>query len=235
MASIPAAPHHEIHYIGRVNWLRAAILGANDGIVSTASLVIGIAASGASREAILLSGVAALVAGAMSMAAGEFVSVSAQADVERADLAIERSAIAEHPDAEREELRDIYISRGLDPELAERVAAQLMKVDPLGAHARDELGITPAGAARPIQAAGASAASFAAGAAAPLIAALIASAAWSIAVIAGVSLLCLALLGYLGAQAGGARRWRSVARVLFWGLFAMAVTAGAGHLFGAVV
>ena len=224
-----------MHYIGRAGWLRAAMLGANDGIVSTASLVIGIAASGAGREAVLLSGVAALVAGAMSMAAGEYVSVSAQADVERTDLRIERQAIDQYPDAEREELRDIYVERGLDIELAEKVAEQLMAADALGAHARDELGLTEAATARPIQAALASAASFSAGAAMPLLAILASPARALIPVIAVVSLLCLGLLGYLGARAGGARRLRSVGRVLFWGVFAMAITAGAGHLFGAAV
>lgn len=228
-------PHHEVHFINRVSWLRAAVLGANDGIVSTASLVVGIAASGATRESILLSGVAALVAGAMSMAAGEYVSVSAQADVEQADLAKEKQALDQQPEIERLELRDIYIERGLEPELADKVATQLMAADALGAHARDELGITDTGTARPIQAAMASAASFAVGAAAPLVAAAVAPEAGRISFIAVISLLCLILLGYLGARAGGARRLRSIIRTLFWGALAMVVTAGAGHLFGAVV
>ncbi|MBB3980576.1 VIT1/CCC1 family predicted Fe2+/Mn2+ transporter [Sphingobium fontiphilum] len=228
-------PHHEVHFINRVSWLRAAVLGANDGIVSTASLVVGIAASGAARESILLSGVAALVAGAMSMAAGEYVSVSAQADVEQADLAKEKQALDQQPEAERLELRDIYIERGLEPDLADKVATQLMETDALGAHARDELGITDTGTARPVQAAMASAASFAVGAAAPLLAAAIVPEQGRITCIAAISLLCLVLLGYMGARAGGARRMRSIIRTLFWGALAMAVTAGAGHLFGAVV
>ncbi|MDI1296376.1 MAG: VIT family protein, partial [bacterium] len=164
-----ADPHHAVHYVNRVGWLRAAVLGANDGIVSTASLLTGIAASGATRDAILLSGVAALVAGAMSMAAGEYVSVSAQSDTERADLAKERQALVQQPEAEWRELRDIYVDRGLTPDLAGQVARQLMATDALGAHARDELGISDISTARPVQAALASAASFAAGAAAPVL------------------------------------------------------------------
>jgi VIT1/CCC1 family predicted Fe2+/Mn2+ transporter len=228
-------PHHAVHYVNRVGWLRATVLGANDGIVSTASLMTGIAASGASSQAILLSGVAALVAGAMSMAAGEYVSVSAQSDTERADLAKERKALATQPHAEWAELRDIYIERGLTSDLAGQVAEQLMAADALGAHARDELGISDIATARPVQAAMASAASFAAGAAPPVIAAALVSAGNAIPAIVGVCLLCLALLGYVGARLGGARPLRSIVRTLFWGAMAMAVTAGAGHLFGAAI
>ena len=228
-------PHHAIHYVNRVGWLRAAVLGANDGIVSTASLMTGIAASGASSQAILLTGVAALVAGAMSMAAGEYVSVSAQSDTERADLAKEEKALRTQPHAEWVELRDIYVERGLTPELAGQVAEQLMAADALGAHARDELGISDLATARPVQAALASAASFAAGAAPPVVAAALAPAGGAIAAIVGVCLLCLALLGHVGAKLGGAKPLRSIARTLFWGALAMTVTAGAGHLFGAAI
>jgi VIT1/CCC1 family predicted Fe2+/Mn2+ transporter len=235
MTSIEAAPHHVVHYVNRVGWLRAAVLGANDGIVSTASLVVGIAASRADHATILLSGVAALFAGAMSMAAGEYVSVSAQSDTERADLAKESAAIASQPAVELAELRDIYVGRGLDPVLAAEVAAQLMAADALAAHARDELGLSENSAARPVQAALTSAATFSAGAAAPLAAVAISPIALLIPVLAVASLLFLALLGYLGAVAGGGRRLRSVVRVTFWGALAMAITAGAGKLFGAVV
>ncbi|WP_311270129.1 VIT family protein [Sphingobium sp. WCS2017Hpa-17] len=228
-------PHHAVHYVTRVGWLRAAVLGANDGIVSTASLMTGIAASGASSQAILLTGVAALVAGAMSMAAGEYVSVSAQSDTERADLAKEEKALRTQPHAEWVELRDIYVDRGLTPDLAGQVAQQLMAADALGAHARDELGISDSVTARPVQAALASAASFAAGAAPPVVAAAMAPAGGAIAAIVGMCLLCLALLGYAGAKLGGAKPWRSIVRTLFWGVLAMAVTAGAGHLFGAAI
>lgn len=228
-------PHHAVHYVNRVGWLRAAVLGANDGIVSTASLMTGIAASGASSQAILLTGVAALVAGAMSMAAGEYVSVSAQSDTERADLAKEEKALRTQPHAEWVELRDIYVERGLTPELAGEVAQQLMAADALGAHARDELGISDLATARPVQAALASAGSFAAGAAPPVVAAALAPAGGAIAAIIGVCLLCLVLLGHVGAKLGGAKPLRSIVRTLFWGVLAMAVTAGAGHLFGAAI
>ncbi|MEC3911684.1 VIT family protein [Sphingobium sp. CR2-8] len=230
-----AQPHHAIHYVNRVGWLRAAVLGANDGIVSTASLMTGVAASGAGSQSILLSGVAALVAGAMSMAAGEYVSVSAQSDTERADLAKEQAALASQPHAEWVELRDIYVDRGLTRDLAGQVAEQLMAADALGAHARDELGISDLATARPVQAALASAASFATGAAPPVLAAALTPASGAIPAIVGVCLLCLLLLGYVGARLGGARPLRSVVRTLFWGMLAMAVTAGAGHLFGAAI
>ncbi len=235
MTGRDAAPHHAVHHINRVGWLRAAVLGANDGIVSTASLVVGVAASRADHGTILLTGVAALIAGAMSMAAGEYVSVSAQADTEAADIAKERVAIATQPEAERRELRDIYVERGLEPALAEKVADQLMAADALTAHARDELGISDMSSARPVQAALTSAATFATGAAAPLAAVAASPAGAIIPVVAVASLLFLALLGYLGAVAGGGRRARSVVRVTFWGAMAMAVTAGAGRLFGAIV
>ncbi|WP_420143549.1 VIT1/CCC1 transporter family protein [Sphingobium sp.] len=228
-------PHHAVHYVNRIGWLRAAVLGANDGIVSTASLMTGIAASGAGAESILLSGVAALVAGAMSMAAGEYVSVSAQSDTERADLAKEEKALLTQPHAEWIELRDIYVERGLTLDLAGQVADQLMATDPLGAHARDELGISDVATARPVQAGLASAASFAVGAAPPVLAAAMVPPDHAMTVIVGISLLCLALLGGAGAVLGGARPWKSVIRTLFWGALAMAVTAGAGHLFGAAI
>ncbi|MDV5823655.1 VIT1/CCC1 transporter family protein [Sphingobium naphthae] len=234
-APITARPHHAVHYVNRVGWLRAAVLGANDGIVSTASLMTGIAASGASAQAILLSGVAALVAGAMSMAAGEYVSVSAQADTERADLAKEAKALRTQPHAEWVELRDIYVERGLTPDLAGQVAQQLMAADALGAHARDELGISDLATARPVQAALASAASFAAGAAPPVLAAALAPAALAVPAIVGICLACLALLGFVGARLGGARPPRSILRTLFWGALAIGITAGAGHLFGAAI
>ena len=227
--------HHAIHYVNRVGWLRAAVLGANDGIVSTASLLTGIAASGASSQTILLSGIAALVAGAMSMAAGEYVSVSAQSDTERADLAKEKKALAQQPRVEWEELRDIYVERGLSADLAGQVATQLMEADALAAHARDELGISEVSTARPVEAALTSAATFSAGAIAPVLAAAFSPASTAIAVVAIVSLLCLALLGHAGARLGGGKSPRSIARVVFWGVLAMLITAGAGKLFGAAI
>lgn len=225
-------PHHAVHYVNRIGWLRAAVLGANDGIISTASLMTGIAASGAGAQAILLSGVAALVAGAMSMAAGEYVSVSAQADTEHADLAKEQAALVQQPHIEWQELRDIYVERGLSADLAGQVAEQLMAADALGAHARDELGISEIATARPVQAAMASAASFAGGALPPVVAAALVP---GVGVVAGVCLLCLVLLGYVGARLGGAKPLRSIVRTLLCGTLAMAATAGAGHLFGAAI
>lgn len=226
--------HLEGHVISRVGWLRAAVLGANDGIVSTASLIMGVAAAGSSKSAILVAGVAGLVAGALSMAAGEYVSVSSQSDTEKADLAKERAELAASPEAERRELSQIYVDRGLTPDLADRVAEQLMQHDALAAHARDELGISSFTTARPIQAAVTSAATFTAGAAAPLLAVVVTPTAWLMAVVAGSSLIFLAVLGGLGAAAGGAGLVRPVARVVFWGGIALAVTAGIGHLFGVV-
>jgi VIT1/CCC1 family predicted Fe2+/Mn2+ transporter len=227
--------HSERHRSGRIGWLRAAVLGANDGIVSTASLVLGVAAAAADRQQILLAGVAGLVAGAFSMAAGEYVSVSSQADTEGADLLRERRELAEDPEAEESELTAIYERRGLEPNLARTVARQLMTHDALGAHARDELGLADAFAARPLQAALASAATFAVGAALP-IATIIVAPPWSLdTVVAGASLLCLAGLGALAARVGGASAWTGAARVTFWGALAMAATAAVGALFGTSV
>ena len=229
------ATHRERHSVARIGWLRAAVMGANDGIVSTGSLIVGVAAAEASRSAVLVAGVAALVAGAMSMAAGEYVSVSSQADTERADLARERAELAGQPELEREELANIYVQRGLDPALALQVADELMANDALGAHARDELGISEITTARPLQAALASAITFSVGASAPLLTVPLAPQGLLVPVVAGVSIVCLAALGYLGARAGGAPIARSVARVTFWGVLAMALTAGIGKLFGAAV
>jgi VIT1/CCC1 family predicted Fe2+/Mn2+ transporter len=212
--------------------LRAAVLGANDGIVSTASLIIGVAAADASRSNVLLAGVASLVAGAMSMAAGEYVSVSSQADTEAADLFRERSELEQQPDFEQEELTRIYQSRGADRETAASVARQMMEHDALMAHARDELGLSDVHTARPLQAAMASAATFTAGALAPLAVVLLAPVSMLVPAAAATSLVCLAILGAMGASAGGAPIGRSVLRVTFWGALAMALTAGVGHLFG---
>ena len=224
--------HAERHKTHRIGWLRAAVLGANDGIVSTASLVLGVAAAGADSKGILVAGVAGLVAGAMSMAAGEYVSVSSQADTECADLARERKELAESPEDEHAELAAIYVKRGLDAALASKVAAQLMQHDALGAHARDELGISDTLAARPVQAALASAITFSAGAVLPLLIVVLFPVSvlmWSV---AGSSLLFLALLGSLSARAGGAPVIPAVLRVTFWGALAMVLTAGVGALFG---
>lgn len=227
--------HRERHRNERISWLRAAVLGANDGIVSTASLVVGVAAAAASRHQVLVAGVAGLVAGALSMAAGEYVSVSSQADTEQADLKRERTELATQPRAEEDELAGIYVQRGLQPELARTVARQLMKRDALGAHARDELGLTSELAARPIQAALASAASFSVGAGVPVLTILIAPETTLVVTIAVVSTLCLIALGALAARAGGASAVVGAARVAFWGALAMAVTAGVGKLFGTSV
>jgi vacuolar iron transporter family protein len=227
--------HSERHRAERIGWLRAAVLGANDGIVSTASLVVGVAASGASDADVLVAGIAALVAGALSMAAGEYVSVSSQADTERADLARERGELQQQPAAEEDELAAIYVGRGLEPALARTVAQQLMAHDALGAHARDELGFSDTASARPLQAALASAATFAVGAALPILAVVVAPSSRAILVVSGVSLVCLVALGGLAARAGGAPAWIGAARVGFWGALAMAVTAGVGALFGTAV
>lgn len=227
--------HPEEHLVGRVGWLRAAILGANDGIVSTASLLIGIAAASADKGAILLAGVAGLVAGAMSMAAGEYVSVSSQSDTEAASLAKERAELATQPEAEHAELRTIYVSRGLDPTLADQVATQLMAKDALGAHIRDELGLSEVSTARPIQAALTSAVTFAIGAALPLLVAILSPASLAIWIVAVSSLLFLGALGYAGAIAGGASPWKPTTRVVFWGAMAMALTAAIGSIFGTAV
>jgi vacuolar iron transporter family protein len=225
----------EIHRSGRVGWLRAAVLGANDGIVSTASLLIGVAASEATRSAVLVSGIAGLAAGALAMAAGEYVSVSSQADTERADLEVERREQAQDSEAETRELAEIYAGRGVEPTLAHKVAQQLMAHDPLGAHARDELGISANGQPRPLQAALASAAAFAAGAAVPLLTAAAAPEASLSLFVASASLACLASLGALAARVGGASLLTGALRVTGWGAFAMAVTAGIGWLCGVAV
>lgn len=228
-----AAKHPEHHRLQRSGWLRAAVLGANDGIVSISSLMLGVAASHHSDHlGVVLSGAAALAAGMCAMAAGEYVSVSSQADTERADLRTEARALLTNTEEERRELAQIYIERGLDPELAAEVARQLMEKDALGAHARDELGLTDELAARPFQAAMASAASFVAGAAVPLLVASLASTERLIWLVAGISLLCLAVLGAVAAKAGGAGLVPGALRVLVWGVVAMAVTTGVGALFG---
>ena len=228
-------PHRELHRTARIGWLRAAVLGANDGIVSTASLVVGVAASQAGRGEILVAGVAGLVAGALSMAAGEYVSVSSQADTEQADITRERRELATAPAAEEDELTGIYVRRGLDGALARTVAQQLMAHDALKAHTRDELGLTDDLAARPLQAALASSATFAAGAILPVLTALLAPAAMLSAMVTGVSLVCLAALGALAARAGGASAVVGAGRVAFWGALAMGATAAAGWLFGVAI
>lgn len=227
--------HRERHRTDRVGWLRAAVLGADDGILSTASLMVGVAAAHCSRGQIFLAGLAGLVAGAFSMAAGEYVSVSSQADTEKADLELERTELATQPQAEEKELADIYVQRGLDPQLARTVAVQLMAHDALAAHARDELGITENLAARPFQAAAASAASFSLGAALPLVTLALAPASALTLALAIASLICLAALGALAARSGGASAWKGAGRVLLWGALAMAATAGIGRLFGTSV
>jgi VIT1/CCC1 family predicted Fe2+/Mn2+ transporter len=225
----------EQHRTQRIGWLRAAVLGANDGIVSTASLIVGVAAAQSSRSAVLVAGMAGLVAGAMSMAAGEYVSVSSQADTERADLIRERGELAADEGSERAELAAIYVARGLDVGLANEVAIQLMARDALGAHSRDELGIIETMRARPVQAALASAGAFAAGAALPLSIILLVPVSALLWTVSGSSLLILALLGFLAARAGGSPVLNSIGRVTFWGALAMALTAGVGTLFGAIL
>jgi VIT1/CCC1 family predicted Fe2+/Mn2+ transporter len=226
------AHHHEPHRSSRAGWLRAAVLGANDGLISTSSLVIGVAAAQAAREPVLIAGVAGLIAGALSMAAGEYVSVSSQADVERADLEQEKRALDANPEAERAELASIYMRRGLDPELARRVADQLSAHDALAAHARDEIGISEVSQARPLQAALASAAAFSVGAAAPVLLVLFLPPAALVTTIAISTLVLLALLGALAARLGGASWVKGSARVAFWGAAAMALTGLIGRLFG---
>jgi VIT1/CCC1 family predicted Fe2+/Mn2+ transporter len=229
------AVHKENHLVARIGWLRAAVLGANDGIISTASLILGVASAASNGNEALIAGVAGLVAGAMSMAAGEYVSVSSQSDTENADLARETKELATDPVYETEELAQIYAARGVEIGLARQVAVQLMKKDALGAHSRDELGISATTTARPVQAAMASAATFTVGAAAPLILVLISPVSWLLPVVAVGSLLFLALLGMIGAKAGGAGLLRPTVRVMFWGALAMALTTGIGALFGKVV
>ena len=227
--------HPENHLVERIGWLRAAVLGANDGIVSTASLIVGVAAAATSPGDVLIAGVAGLVAGAMSMAAGEYVSVSSQADTERADLARERTELASSPALELDELSEIYVRRGIEPALARQVAEQLMAKGALEAHARDELGISATTTARPLQAALTSAATFSVGAAMPLLMGVVAPATLLVPAVSVASLVFLALLGAVGARAGGAKVLRATIRVTFWGALAMALTAGIGRLFGTVV
>ena len=228
-------PHRERHRGERIGWLRAAVLGANDGIVSTASLVVGVAAAESTRQDVLVAGVAGLVAGALSMAAGEYVSVSSQADTEQADLKRERHELATDPDAEEDELTGIYVRRGLEPELARTVARQLTEKGALAAHARDELGFTAELAARPLQAALASAATFSVGAGVPIVTILLVPASAIVVAVAGVSLLCLVSLGATAARIGGARMTVGAARVTIWGVLAMLATAAVGRLFGVAV
>lgn len=227
--------HREQHHTGRIGWLRAAVLGANDGIVSTASLVVGVAAAHGPRNEVLVAGVAGLVAGAMSMAAGEYVSVSSQSDTEKADLSRERKELAMDEQSEHRELAAIYVDRGLDPLLANQVAEQLMAHDALAAHAHDELGISENLTARPVQAALASAAAFACGAAMPLLTVLVAPEARLVPVVFGNSLIFLTVLGVLAARTGGAPVMKSAVRVAFWGVLAMGLTAAVGALFGTAV
>jgi VIT1/CCC1 family predicted Fe2+/Mn2+ transporter len=227
--------HREYHRSDRIGWLRAAVLGANDGTISVSSLVIGVAAAGASHGSILLTGVAGLVAGAMSMAAGEYVSVQSQADTENADLEREKRELETEPELELDELTSIYVNRGLDEPLARQVAKKLMSTDALGAHARDELGITETLRARPIQAAFSSAISFIVGAVIPIAAALLAPSALVAEITSATALIALLVLGGIAANAGGASIVKGAIRVAFWGALAMVITAGVGRLFGAVV
>ena len=227
--------HPENHLVNRIGWLRAAVLGANDGIVSTASLIVGVAAAATSQNEVLIAGIAGLVAGAMSMAAGEYVSVSSQSDTEEADLARERKELRENVELEHNELAEIYVKRGVEQALARQVVQQLMAKDALAAHARDELGISEITTARPVQAALTSAATFSIGAAMPLLMVVVSSTAALIPIVSAASLGFLAILGAIGARAGGAKVLRATARVTFWGALAMALTAGMGKLFGTVV
>jgi vacuolar iron transporter family protein len=233
MARLPR--HSERHVVERLGWLRAAVLGANDGLLSTSSLIIGVATAHGSHNSVLIAGVAGLVAGAMSMAAGEYVSVSSQSDSERADIARERQELSDNREGELRELEAIYVKRGLTQVLARQVAGQLMEHDALGAHARDELGISATTAARPVQAALTSAAAFAVGAALPLLMTLATPIGFVVEVVAITSLLCLALLGVVGARIGGAHLLKAAIRVTFWGALAMAITAAIGALFGTQV
>ncbi len=225
----------ERHFISRIGWLRAAVLGANDGIISTAALIVGVAASSADKSAILLTGIAALVGGSLSMAAGEYVSVSSQADTEAADLAREKQELHEFPEAEHEELTQIYVGRGLDETLARQVATELMRTDALKAHARDELGMSEHTEAKPIQAALTSAATFASGAVLPLLAMWLSPRDLIIWVVATCAIVFLAILGGIGAYTGGSSLTKAITRVTFWGAIALGVTAGIGKLFGAVI
>jgi len=228
-------PSPERHFINRTGWLRAAVLGANDGILSTASLIVGVAAAAATQHDVLVAGIAGLVAGAMSMAAGEYVSVSSQSDTEQADLARERKELAGNPESELDELAEIYVKRGVDEAVARKVAQQLMAKDALATHARDELGMSEITTARPVQAALTSAAMFSTGAAMPLLMVVLSPASALIPVVSAASLGFLALLGAIGARTGGANIVRATVRVTFWGALAMAITAGIGKLFGTIV
>lgn len=228
-------PHSEHHLVERIGWLRAAVLGANDGIISTASLIVGVATAATTQNEVLIAGVAGLVAGSMSMAAGEYVSVSSQSDTEQADLARERKELSDNVEFEEDELAQIYVKRGLEPPLARQVARQLMTKDALTAHARDELGISEITTARPVQAALTSAATFSLGAAMPLILVIVAPSGTLIPIVSAASLGFLALLGAIGARTGGANVLRATVRVTFWGALAMALTAGIGKIFGTVV
>ena len=227
--------HAENHLVERIGWMRAAVLGANDGIISTASLIVGVAAAAANQNGVLIAGVAGLVAGAMAMAAGEYVSVSSQSDTEQADLARERKELSENPASELDELAKIYVKRGVDQALARQVAQQLMAKDALSAHAHDELGISKITTARPVQAALTSAASFSVGAAMPLLMVVVSPASALVPLVSAASLGFLAVLGAIGARAGGANVLRATVRVTFWGALAMALTAGIGKLFGTVI
>jgi vacuolar iron transporter family protein len=233
MARIHFHPEH--HLVDRIGWLRAAVLGANDGILSTASLIVGVAAAAATKNAVLVAGVAGLVAGAMSMATGEYVSVSSQSDTEQADLARERNELRDNVEFEKEELTQIYVKRGLEPPLARKVAQQLMAKDALTTHAREELGISEITTARPVQAALISALTFSVGAALPLLMVVISPISAIVPIVSAASLGFLAILGAIGARAGGANVLRATARVMFWGALAMALTAGIGKVFGTVV
>ena len=233
MSRLP--PYPEGHFVNRIGWLRAAVLGANDGILSTASLIVGVAAAATTQNEVLIAGVAGLVAGAMSMAAGEYVSVSSQSDSEQADLARERKELSENPGFELDELADIYVQRGVDQALARQVAQQLMAKDALTAHARDELGISEITTARPVQAALTSAVSFSVGAAMPVLMVVVSPVGALVPIVSAASLAFLALLGAVGARAGGANVLRGTVRVMFWGALAMAITAGVGKLFGTIV
>jgi VIT1/CCC1 family predicted Fe2+/Mn2+ transporter len=228
-------PRSENHHVNRIGWMRAAVLGANDGILSTASLILGVAAAAATQNNILIAGVAGLVAGAMSMAAGEYVSVSSQFDTEQADLELERKELSENPEFELDELAEIYVKRGVDRVLAQEIAKQLMAKDALSAHARDELGISEITTARPIQAALTSAASFSVGAAMPLLMVVVSPPGALVTIVSAASLGFLALLGAIGAIVGGANVLRGTARVTFWGALAMALTAAIGKFFGNVI
>jgi vacuolar iron transporter family protein len=233
--SRPRRPHKEKHLVNRIGWLRAAVLGANDGIISTASLIVGVAAAAAKQNDVLIAGVSGLVAGAMSMAAGEYVSVSSQSDTEKADLAKERRELRSNPEGELDELAEIYAKRGVDLDLARQVAGQLMKKDALGAHARDELGISKTTTARPVQAALTSAVTFSVGAAMPLLMVVVSPSNMLVPVTSAASLGFLALLGAVGAKAGGANILRATIRVTFWGALALGITAGIGKLFGTIL